>query len=88
MHLESLSIQCTRSHLSEATWKFAIAIDSYSKSYGNIVLIGDFNAMNSDSHMDSFCAICHLKSLIKEPTYYKKTDKPTRIDLILTNSPR
>ena len=64
------------------------AIDFYSKSYENIILIGDFNVEISDSHMDSFCAIYHLKSLIKEPTCYKNPEKPTCIDLILTNSPR
>ena len=47
------------------------AIDFYSKSHENIILIlGDFNAETSDSHMDSFCAICHLKSLVGEPTCY------------------
>ena len=64
------------------------AIDFYSKSYENIMLTGDFNAEISDSHMDSFCGIYHFKSLIKEPTCYKKTEKPTCIDLILTNTPR
>ena len=64
------------------------AIDFCSKSYENIILIGDFNVEISDSHMDSFCAIYHLKSLIKEPTCYKNPEKPTCIDLILTNFPR
>ena len=35
------------------------------KSYENIILIGDFNVEISDSHMDSFCVIYHLKSLRK-----------------------
>ena len=64
------------------------AIDFYSKSYENIILTGDFNVEISDSHMGSFCAIYHFKSLIKEPTCYKNPEKPTCIDLILTNSPR
>ena len=64
------------------------AVDFYSKSYENIILIGVFNAEISDSHMDSFCAIYHLKSLIKEITCCKNPDKPTCIDLILTNSSR
>ena len=49
----------------------------------NIILIGDFNVEVSGSHMNSFCFIYHLKSLIKEPTYYKNPEKPTCIDLIL-----
>ena len=64
------------------------AIDFHSESYENIILIDDFNFEISDSHLDSFCAIFHLKSLIKEPTCYKNPDKPTCIDLILTKSPR
>ena len=64
------------------------AIDFYSKSYENIILIGEFNAEISHSHMDSFCAIYHLKSLIKKPTCYKNPKKPTCIGLILTDSPR
>ena len=38
-------------------------IDFYSKSYENIILICDFNAEISDSHMYSFSAIYYLKSL-------------------------
>ena len=64
------------------------ASDFYSKSFENIILIGDFNVEISDSHMNSFCAIYHLKSLIKKPTCYKNPEKPTCTDLILTNSPR
>ena len=44
------------------------AIDFQSKSYENIILIGDFNVEISESHMNSFSAIYHLKSLIKERT--------------------
>ena len=54
----------------------------------NIILIGDFNTDISDTHMESFCTIYHLKSLIKGSTCYKNPDKPTCIDLILTNSPK
>ena len=64
------------------------AIDFYSKSYENITLIGDFNVEIYDSHIDSCCAISHVKSLIKESTCYKNSEKPTCIDLILRNSPR
>ena len=64
------------------------AIGFYSKSYESIILIGDFKVEIFDSHMDSFCAIYHLKSLIKDPTCYKNPEKPTCINLILKNCPR
>ena len=38
--------------------------------------------------MQSFCDKYSLKSLIRQPTYYKNFEKPTFIDLILTNMPR
>ena len=59
------------------------AIDFYSKPYENVILIGDYNAEISDTHMNSFCAIYHLKSLINEPTCYKNPEKPTCLDLML-----
>ena len=37
--------------------------------------------------MQSFCESYNLKSLIKQPICYKNPDKPTCIDLILTNVP-
>ena len=41
-----------------------------------------------EANMKSFCENCNLKSLIKQPTCYKNPNKPTCIDLILTNVPR
>ena len=38
--------------------------------------------------MQSFCDNYSLKSLIRQPTCYKKFEKPTSIDLILTKMPR
>ena len=38
--------------------------------------------------MKSFCKNYNLKVLIKQPTWYKHPNKPTYIDLILTNVPR
>ena len=37
--------------------------------------------------MKEFCNLNGLKSLINEPTYFKNSEKPTCIDLILTNRP-
>ena len=41
----------------------------------------------SDSSMKEFSGLNGLKNLINEPTCYKNSEKPTCIDLILTNQP-
>ena len=46
---------------------------------------GDFNFEASDSAISVFCDTYDLKSLIIEPTCYKNPNKPSCIDLILTN---
>ena len=50
--------------------------------------MGDFNIGKSDKPMDDFCIIYSLCRLIKVPTCYKNSSKPTYIDLILANSPQ
>ena len=47
--------------------------------------LGDFNVSASDSSLKEFCNLNELKNLINEPTCYKNSEKPTCIDLILTN---
>ena len=50
------------------------------------VINGGCNCNDVDEpHMKSFCEADNLKNLIKHPTNYKDTDKPTCTDLILTN---
>ena len=49
------------------------------------VFIGDFNVNLSHSSMKEFCNLNGFKNLINELTYYKNSEKPTFIDLILTN---
>ena len=41
-----------------------------------------------EANMESYCENYDLKSLIKQATRYKNPNKPTSIDLILTNVPR
>ena len=52
------------------------------------MILGDFNVEIEEANMKSFSENCNLKSLIKQPTCYKNPNKPTCIDLILTNAPR
>ena len=49
--------------------------------------MGDFNVTMDDKFMIYFWELNDLRSLIDKPTCYKNFDKPTCIDLILTNKP-
>ena len=62
-------------------------LEEYSKKYDNYLFIGDFNVNTSDRSRKEFCSLNGLKNLINEPTYYKKSAKPTCIDLTFTNQP-
>ena len=62
-------------------------LDLYSSKYEYIIVIGDFNEEVNDKFMSNFCESYNLSSLIKESTCYKNPENPSRINLILTNSP-
>ena len=53
-----------------------------------VLITGDFNAQEGQKCLDTFLYQHELKSLNKEATCYKNTNKPSCIDLILTNRPR
>ena len=52
------------------------------------MLLGDFNSEPIEKALTTFSQIHILKNLINEVTSYKNTNKPSCIDLILTNRPR
>ena len=54
----------------------------------NFLIVGDFNSEMTESTMENFCGTYHLHNLIKAPTCFKKSDKPSSIDLLLTNFPK
>ena len=56
-----------------------------SSDYEKIIFLGNFNVIDDEHHMKSFCKNYGLKNLIREPTCYKNPSKPACIDLILTN---
>ena len=58
----------------------------YSTSYDNFFILGDFNINIEEQHIKGFCDNYSLKSLIRQPTFYKSPSNPSCIDLILTKS--
>ena len=62
-------------------------LDEHCKEYESYIFIGDFNVNTSDTSMKEFYSLNRLKNLINEPTCHKNSEKPTCIDLILTNQP-
>ena len=53
-----------------------------------VIFLVDLITCINDNAMTSFCSFNDLASLIDQPTCYKIPDKPTCIDLILTNRPK
>ena len=83
----SCSYNPNKNNISNRLQRLKNSLDLYSAKYENIILIGDFNVSPEESHMETFCESYGLKNLIKVPTCYKNPQKPSCIDLILTNSP-
>ena len=52
-----------------------------------MIILDYFNADIEENHMKYFRDNYNLKSLGKQPTCYKNPDRPTCIDLFLTNAP-
>ena len=63
-------------------------LDANLAKYDRYLLIGDLNSETTEPIMGEFCDTYSLKSLVKEATCFKNPERPTCIDLMLTNSPR
>ena len=63
------------------------ALDHYLKTYEKFLLLGDFNAENIESILSEFLEQYEAKNIMKNKTCFKNPDRPTCIDLFLTNSP-
>ena len=64
------------------------SLDNLTSKYDNIILLGDFNTEPTDTILSHFCEICNFKNLIKDKTCFKNPNKPSCIDLIITNRPK
>ena len=60
-------------------------MDLFTTKYERLFFLGDFNAEMEDSSIKLLCSNYNLTSMINKPTYYKYPDKPTCVDLNLTN---
>ena len=60
-------------------------MDTQIKIYENFLIVGNFNSEMIESAMENFRGTYHLHNLIKDPTCFKNPDKPSCIDLLLTN---
>ena len=65
-----------------------VALDILSSKYENIIIIGDFNLDPKESAMIDICLPYNMENLISNFTCCKNPNKPTCIDLMLTNKPR
>ena len=68
-------------HLAELSKTF----DLYLTKCDQLLYLGGFNAGVEDSSVNNFCSSFNLTSMINKPTCFKKPDKPSCINLILTN---
>ena len=50
--------------------------------------MGDFNTEPTDTALSNFCEIYNLKNLIKDKACFKNPNKPSSINLIITNRPK
>ena len=57
----------------------------YSSTYDNYIVLGDFNAEVDNNALSSFGDAFDLVNLIRGPPCYKNPEKPSCIDLTLTN---
>ena len=64
------------------------SLDLFSTKYERLLFLVDFNAGMEGSSIKIFFSNFNLTSMINKSAYYKNPDKPTCIDLILTNYPR
>ena len=83
--LTCCSYNPNRTFVSNHLDHIAKRINTYSKKYEKILLIGDFNVGFTEANMAAFCNEYKLKALNKEPTWFKNYMTPSCINLFLTN---
>ena len=73
------------SHHLNKTGKY---LDVLTSKFDKIILMGHFNAEPTDTSLFDFCEIYNLNNKVKDNTCFKNPNRPTCIDLIITNKPK
>ena len=63
-------------------------IDKYLSTYENFIVLGDFNAEPSNQYIEDFCQVYCCRNILHDKTCFKNPQRPTCIDLIITNKPK
>ena len=77
-----------KSLINKFTHDIGKVLDSFIGNYDNFLIVGDLNSEIGESSMHDFCNSYNLHSLCHKSTCYKNPEKPSCIDLFLTNSPK
>ena len=64
------------------------ALDKLWKDFENTILLRDFNVEVENKYMSEFMSVYSLRNLVKQKTFFKNPENLSRIDLILTKSPK
>ena len=83
-----VSLQSSYSSTSHHMDSVGKAIDFFTTNFENFLLVGDFNAEESNNSVKDFCDVYGFKHLIKESTCYKNANNPKCINLMLANKNR
>ena len=75
-----------KSFINKFTHDIGKVLDSFIDNYDNFLIAGDWNSEITESSMHEFCSSYNLHSLCHKSTCYKNPEKPSCINLFLTNS--
>ena len=77
-----------KSLIDKFTYDIGKVLDSFVGNYDNFLIAGNLNSEITKGSMHEFCKSYNLHSLYHKSTSYNNPEKPSWIDLFLTNSPR
>ena len=75
-----------KSLINKFTYDIGKVLGSFVGNYDNFLIIGDLNPEITENSMHEFCNSYNLHSLCHKSTCYKKPEKPSCIELLLTKS--